>query len=112
MSTIQSPPTLRLRVIEAASRDVGRGLVRLDPVRYVQRWVFAQGDIVRIAGPKSAIGKALPAHREARGKSHAQIDGVLRESAGCGIDDFVEIQKITANDATSITVRPRKIRPS
>lgn len=110
MSTIQSPATLKLRVIEAASRDVGRGLVRLDPAD-MQTLGIRSGDIVSIVGQKNAIGKALPAHREARGKSHVQIDGVLRESAGCGIDDFVEIQKIIASDATSVTVRPRKIRP-
>ncbi len=110
MSTLSSQPSLRLRVIEAASRDVGRGLVRLDPADMATLGIRS-GDIVKILGQKAAIGKALPAHRETRGQSHVQIDGVLRETASCGIDDFVEIQKTDASDAVSITVRPRKIRP-
>jgi transitional endoplasmic reticulum ATPase len=39
------------------------------------------------------------------------MDGVLRETVGCGIDDLVEIQKTEALEAEQITLRPRKIRP-
>jgi len=69
------------------------------------------GDIVLITGERTAVGKVMPAHKESRGESRIQMDGVLRESAACGIDDFVEIQKIDASDAERITLRPRKIRP-
>jgi transitional endoplasmic reticulum ATPase len=100
----------RLRVVEAASRDVGRGLLRLDPVD-MQSMGVRSGDIVLIAGARSAVGKVMPAHKDSRGQSRVQMDGVLRESAACSIDDLVELQKTESIDAQRITIRPRKVRP-
>ena len=110
MSTIDVSTRKRLRVVEAASRDVGRGLLRLDPVD-MQSIGVRSGDIVLIIGQRTAVGKVMPAHKDARGQSRIQMDGVLRESVNCGIDDFVEIQKVETADAERITLRPRKIRP-
>ena len=101
---------MKLRVVEASSRDVGRALVRLDPVD-MQSLGIRSGDIVMMSGSRSAVGKAMPAHKDARGQSRIQMDGVLRETVGCGIDDTIEIQKIDAIEAEQITLRPRKIRP-
>ena len=100
----------RLRVVEAASRDVGRGLLRLDPVD-MQSMGVRSGDIVLITGARSAVGKVMPAHKDSRGQSRVQMDGVLRESAACSIDDLVELQKTESIDAQRITIRPRKVRP-
>ncbi len=110
MSIIDTHSKMKLRVVEASSRDVGRGLVRLDPVD-MQSLSIRSGDVVTITGTRSAVGKAMPAHKDARGQSHVQMDGVLRETVGCGIDDLVDIQKVEAVEAEQITLRPRKIRP-
>ena len=101
---------MKLRVVEASSRDVGRGLLRLDPID-MHSLGIRSGDIVSIAGSRSAVGKAMPAHKDSRGQSRVSMDGVLRETVGCGIDDLVEIQKTEALEAEQITLRPRKIRP-
>ena len=107
MSTIS---TIQLRVIEAASRDVGRGLVRVDPAD-MARLGARTGDVVMVRGKKSAVGKLMPAQRTERGQVCVHLDGLLRESAGCSLNDSVELQTVDAAAAEHITLRPRKIRP-
>jgi transitional endoplasmic reticulum ATPase len=110
MSAMDATTKMRLRVIEAASRDVGRGLIRLDP-NDMESMGLRPGDIIIITGKRATVGKAMPSHKESRGQSWVQIDGVIRESAGCSIDDLVEIEKTACRDATQVTIRPRKVKP-
>ncbi|MFN7841287.1 MAG: CDC48 family AAA ATPase [Pirellula sp.] len=110
MSATDATTKMQLRVVEAASRDVGRGLIRLDPSDMESIGV-RPGDIVMITGKKSTVGKVMPAHKDSRGQSWVQIDGVIRESAGCSIDDLVVIEKTACSDARSVTIRPRKVKP-
>jgi transitional endoplasmic reticulum ATPase len=69
------------------------------------------GDLVRIDGNRSAVAKVMPSHKDCRGSSRIQIDGVLRESASCGLDDLVELHKVEPVEASRVTLRPRKVRP-
>lgn len=110
MSAMDATTKTQLRVVEAASRDVGRGLIRLDPSDMESIGV-RPGDIVSIIGKRSTVGKVMPAHKDSRGQSWVQIDGVIRESAGCSIDDLVVIEKTACLDAKSVTIRPRKVKP-
>ena len=110
MSTVDSPSTIHLRVAEAASRDVGRGIVRIDPAD-IAALGARNGDLVLIKGKKTTIGKLLPAQRDERGQTRVQLDGLLRESAGCTLNDTVQLQRTDANEAQHVTLRPRKIRP-
>lgn len=107
MSTIS---TIQLRVVEAASRDVGRGLIRIDPAD-IARLGARTGDVVLVRGKKSAVGKLMPAQRTERGQECVHLDGLLRESAGCSLNESVELQTVDAAAAEHITLRPRKIRP-
>lgn len=110
MITQETDNSLRLRVAEAESRDVGRALVRLDPAD-MQKIGARSGDIVRLQGEKSAIGKVLPCRQEDRGKSRIQLDGLLRETAGCSIDTYILVSRVDASVAEAITLRPKKIKP-
>nr|MCU0714169.1 AAA family ATPase [Pirellula sp.] len=110
MSAMDATTKMRLRVVEAASRDVGRGLIRLDPSD-MESMGLRPGDIIQITGKRTTVGKAMPAHKDSRGQSWVQIDGVMRESAGCSIDDLIEIEKTTCRDASQVTIRPRKVKP-
>lgn len=110
MSAMDATTKMRLRVVEAASRDVGRGLIRLDPSD-MESMGLRPGDIMKITGKRSTVGKAMPSHKESRGQSWVQIDGVIRESAGCSIDDLVEIEKTVCQVAIEVTIRPRKVKP-
>jgi transitional endoplasmic reticulum ATPase len=110
MSAMDATTKLQLRVVEAASRDVGRGLIRLDPSD-MEAIDVRPGDIVLLTGKRSTVGKVMPAHKDSRGQSWVQIDGVIRESAGCSIDDSVIIEKTICSAAKSVTIRPRKVKP-
>ncbi len=102
--------TIQLRVVEAASRDVGRGLVRIDPAD-LARLGARPGDVVLVRGKKTSVGKLMPAQRSERGQACVHLDGLLRESSGAGLNEPVELELAQAQTAEHVTLRPRKIRP-
>ena len=97
--------SVTLRVAEALTRDVGRGLVRLDPTDMASLSVQT-GETVQIIGRRSTVAKALPAYAEDRGQSTVQMDGILRENAQSGIGDRVQMQKIVCPVARSVVIQP------
>ncbi len=99
MTTSQS-----LRVAEASPRDVGRGTVRLDPKDLAE--ISAQvGDIVRISGKRATVAKALPAYAGER-RGLLQMDGIVRENAQAGIDDWVDVERTVCPAAESVVLAP------
>ncbi len=96
--------SLRLRVREGLSQDVGRGLARLHPAD-MQRLGLRTGDVVLLQGDKLAVGKVLPGHRASSIESQIQIDGILRNSIGCALDSFIEIKKVSVNAAQKLVMR-------
>jgi transitional endoplasmic reticulum ATPase len=94
---------LTLKVAEAFSKDVGRGLARIDPADMKLLEVDV-GDIIEIAGKKATVAKLMPAFLDERGKSIIQIDGITRGNAQVGVGDKVKVRKTTAKIASSITI--------
>lgn len=94
---------LTLKVVEAFSKDVGRGLARIDPadMKLLEADV---GDIIEIAGKKATVAKLMPAFLDDRGKGIIQIDGITRGNAQVGVGDKVKVRKTTAKIASSITI--------
>jgi transitional endoplasmic reticulum ATPase len=82
--------SLRLRVAEAATKDVGRALARLDPDD-LRRLGLQTGDVIEIRGKSIAVAKALPSHPAHRGHSRIALDGLTRENAQAAIDDLIEV---------------------
>ncbi|NCC31509.1 MAG: AAA family ATPase, partial [Chloroflexia bacterium] len=89
---------VQLRVAEALAKDVGRGLVRLDP-QDLDRVGLGIGDIVQIEGKRATVARAMPAYTEQRGMGLVQLDGILRLNAGVGIDERVTVSRVTAQSA-------------
>ena len=56
---------LKLKVAEALSRDVGRGIARMGP-EDLDKLGIAVGDTVEITGKRVTVCKAMPAHKELR----------------------------------------------
>jgi len=75
---------LLLRVAEARPKDVGRGLVRLDP-QDLKRLGADIGDVVEIGGKRPAVARAMPAYAAQRGQGLIQMDGILRANAGTAL---------------------------
>ena len=95
-----------LKVLEAYTRDVGRGVARMDYDSMDSRGI-STGDIVEIAGSKSkTVAKCLPLYPSDEGKSIVRVDGLLRNNAGAAIGDIVEIIKVKALQAQKVVVSP------
>lgn len=96
---------LTLRVAEGQSKDVGRGIARLDPQDF-ERVGAAIGDIVAITGKRTTVAKIMPAYHADRGKGIVQIDGIIRENAEASLDEKVCIHKVDHQIAKRITLAP------
>ena len=103
--------TLTLKVAEAGSKDVGRGIVRLDPKEFKKIGVEL-GDVVAIEGKRETVAKVLPAYMEDRGKSLIRLDGITRDNAKVGIDEKVNVIKTDFQPAQNIVVAPLTVMRS
>lgn len=101
---IENKP-LTLKVAEASSKDVSRGIVRLDPA-YFRKIGVEVGDVVTLKGKRETVAKVMPAYMDDRGKDLIRLDGITRENAGIGIDEKITITKSEFNPAHKIVVAP------
>ena len=104
-------PVLKLKIAEALSKDVGRGIARMGP-EDLERLQLAVGDLVEIVGKRATVWKAMPAHKELRGQSRIQVDGLVRENAGAGLDEFVQVRKTACRPAERVVLDPANVRPA
>jgi transitional endoplasmic reticulum ATPase len=102
---------LKLKVSEALSRDVGRAFARMGP-EDLEKLQVAIGDIVEVAGKRTTVCKAMPAYKELRGQSRIQLDGLVRENAGAGLDESVEVRPIACRPAQRVVLAPINITPA
>ena len=102
---------LKLKVTEALSKDVGRAFARMGP-EDLEKLEVAIGDIVKVTGKRDTVCKAMPAYKELRGQSRIQLDGLSRENAGSGIDEFVEVHKVTCRQAGTVVLASTNITPA
>ena len=102
--------TFKLKVTEGLGKDVGRAFARMGP-EDLEKLQVAIGDIVEVTGKRKTVCKAMPAYKELRGQSRVQLDGLTRENAGAGLDEFVVVRKITCRPAGRIQLAPIDITP-
>lgn len=94
-----------VKIAEARSRDVGRGIARIDPVIYEQMKLMP-GDTIMIEGSKLTAATVMRGYPEDVGTGIMRIDGYTRRNAGAGIDDKVKIWKANAQQAIHVTFAP------
>jgi transitional endoplasmic reticulum ATPase len=94
-----------LRVAEALPKDVGRGLVRLDP-QDLERLGVGIGDVVEIAGKRPTVARAMPAYVAQRGQGLIQMDGILRANAGAALDERVNVRRVEVQPARTVALAP------
>ncbi|MBL7201515.1 MAG: CDC48 family AAA ATPase [Anaerolineae bacterium] len=94
-----------LRVAEALPKDVGRGLVRLDP-QDLERLEVGIGDVVEVAGKRSTVARAMPAYADQRGQGLIQMDGILRANAGTSLDERVTVRRVEVQPARALVLAP------
>ena len=104
---LDSKKPITLRVIEAHSRDVGRGIARIDP-KVMEETGLVSGDVVEIAGKRRTAAIVWPGYAEDYGRGIIRIDGYIRNNAGVSIDEKVTVRKIEVKKAEKITLAPRE----
>src|SRR5690242_2722696 len=103
--------TFTLKILEAYTRDVGRGVARID-YESMDSLSAATGDIIEIKGSKRrTVAKCLPLYPSDEGKGVVRVDGLVRNNAGVAIGDTVEITKIKAVPAEKVIVAPLEAIP-
>jgi transitional endoplasmic reticulum ATPase len=104
------PDVVKLKVTEALGKDMGRAFARMGP-EDLKKLKVAIGDIVEVSGKRKTVCKAMPAYKELRGQSRIQLDGLIRENAGAGLDEFVLVKKIACRPAERVNLAPTTITP-
>ncbi len=96
---------VELKVAEARSNDVGRGIARVDP-QVIEKLGLTTGDVIEITGKKTTVAISWPGYPEDISLDIIRIDGSTRRNAGIGIDDKVKIRKVKAKRAEKIRLAP------
>lgn len=92
---------------QAYPRDVGRGIARLDK-DLMQSIGVISGDIVEIGNKEKCYAIVWPGYLDDAGKKIVRIDGNLRTNARVGIDDWVTVRKVSANEADRVVLAPTR----
>ena len=96
---------ITLRVAEAPQNLVGRGIAVIDP-KIIQEQGWQSGDVIEITGKRKAYAKVWPSQTLEYGRGLIRIDGIIRSNTGVGIDERVQVRKVEAKEATSLTLYP------
>ena len=105
-----SQNTLSLKVLEAYTRDVGRGVARID-YDSMDSLSASTGDVIEIKGKRRTVAKCLPLYPSDEGKGIIRVDGLVRNNAGIAIGDTVAVRKIKAVAAEKVVVAPLEAIP-
>lgn len=105
-----SQAAVNLKVLEAYTRDVGRGVARID-YDAMDALDASTGDIIEIRGKRRTVAKCLPLYPSDEGRGVIRVDGLIRNNAGVAISDTVAIRKIKAPPAEKIVVAPLEAIP-
>ena len=102
--------TVSLKVLEAYTRDVGRGVARID-YDSMDSLSASTGDVIEIRGKRRTVAKCLPLYPSDEGKGIIRVDGLVRNNAGVAIGDTVVVRKIKAVPAEKVIVAPLEAIP-
>ena len=94
-----------LRVCEALQSDAGCGIARLS-LDDMARLGIGDGDVVVLAGARQTVARLKAAEPGSVEVGCLQIDGIIRENAGIGIGERIQMLKTRHQPARSITLIP------
>ena len=101
---------LSLKVLEAYTRDVGRGVARID-YDSMDTLNASTGDVIELKGKRRTVAKCLPLYPSDEGKGIIRIDGLGRNNSGIAIGDTISVKKIKAVPAEKVVVAPLEAIP-
>ncbi|MCY0860229.1 MAG: CDC48 family AAA ATPase [Sulfolobaceae archaeon] len=96
--------SIKLRVVEARQKDVGRKIVRISESA-MKKLGIETGDYVELTGPNgSALAQAMPDYNI--NDDEIRVDGYIRKSIGASIGDLIDVKKTTVSPATKVVLAP------
>ncbi|WP_094603183.1 ATP-dependent zinc metalloprotease FtsH [Sporomusa silvacetica DSM 10669] len=96
---------ISFRVADAMPEDVGQGYIRIDNADMEKMEVII-GDILEIQGRKTTVAKVVPCFSQYKNQNIAQMESIIRENAGVGIDERVTVRKIARQPAQTLVLSP------
>src|SRR5579863_1042783 len=105
-----SQQQVQLKVLEVYTRDVGRGVARID-YDAMDALDASTGDVIEIRGKRRTVAKCLPLYPSDEGRGIVRIDGLIRNNAGVAIGDMVIVRKVKAPPAEKVVVAPLEAVP-
>ncbi|MGI0049092.1 MAG: AAA family ATPase, partial [Nitrososphaera sp.] len=102
--------TISLKVLESYTRDVGRGIARID-YDTMESVNAKTGDIIEIKGKRRTVAKILPLYPSDEQKSIVRIDGLVRNNASIAIGDSVTVKKVKTIQAERVVAAPLESIP-
>ena len=97
--------SIRLKIIEADQRDVGKGIVRISQ-RQMADLGLVEYDVVNIKGGKPTSGLAAKAYPTDEDMDVVRMDGLIRSNSSSSIGQFVEVSKAEWSPAEKVTLAP------
>ncbi|HZS73078.1 MAG TPA: hypothetical protein VFA69_01105, partial [Candidatus Nitrosotalea sp.] len=67
--------SVQLKILEAYTRDVGRGVTRID-YESMDALGASTGDILEITGKRRSVARCLPLYPSDEGKGIIRVDGL------------------------------------
>ena len=102
---------LTRQVMEAYTRDVGRGVVRID-YDTMDKLNIATGDPVLLSSDKKrTTSKSLPLYPSDENKDLVRLDGIGRTNLEIKVGESIQIEKIKARAAEQVIVFPIQAIP-
>ena len=102
--------TATLKGIESYTRDVGRGVARID-YDTMDLLGVGTGNVIEVKGKNRTVARCLPVYPSDEGKGIIRLDGLMRNNAHIGIGDTVTVKKLKAIPAQKVIVAPLQPTP-
>ncbi len=101
---------IKLKCFEAYTRDVGRGVIRID-YNTMDQLNVSTGDYIEIKGKRKTVAKCLPLYPSDEDKQKCRIDGLERNNTDIIIGKQLKINNIIVAPAEQISVYPLEAIP-
>ena len=98
-----------LKVVEGFTKDILKGIVRID-YDIMDVLNVSTGDVIEIIGKRRTVAKCLPQYPSDEGKGIIRIDALIRNNLVVEIGDTVSFRKIKAVDAETVELAPFEIK--
>jgi len=102
--------SISLKILEAYTRDVGRGVARID-YDSMDTLNVSTGDVIEVKGKRRTVAKCLPLYPSDEGKGIMRIDTLGRNNSGIAIGDTITVRKIKSVAAKKVIVDPLEAIP-